>query len=154
MSTKNQLEQQVVLAARDYGISTVLFRHTVGARLGVNVTDMECLALLFFKRLATPTELSRYTGLSSGATTAMLNRLERAKLIERRPNPKDGRGSLITVNPASVSTVGPLFAGVRAAQDELLAGYSREQLDLIADFLTRYAKVWEDARPSLAKKPS
>src|SRR6185312_194532 len=97
-SAKQSLEQQVLLAAREYGVSTTLFRNAVGARLGVNVTDMECLALLFFKGIATPTELSKHTSLSSGATTAMLDRLERAGMILRRPNPDDRRGSLIEVN--------------------------------------------------------
>ena len=71
----------------------VLFRNMVSERLGVNVTDMECLGLLYNKDLATPSELARYTGLGSGATTAMLDRLEKSGLIERRPNPDDRRGT-------------------------------------------------------------
>src|SRR4051812_22284886 len=110
---KKELEQQVIMGAREYGISTVLFRNAVGNKLGVNVTDMECLALLFFKGIATPTELAKYTGLSSGATTAMLDRLEKARLIKRRPNPNDRRGILIAVEKSSVKTVGPMFAGTR-----------------------------------------
>src|SRR5512142_2007262 len=97
---RNELIRQVNQAAREYGISTVLFRHAVGERLGVNVTDMECLALIFFKGLATPSELARYTGLTSGATTAMLDRLERARLVERRPNPSDRRGIWIVLTDA------------------------------------------------------
>ena len=53
--TKADLKKRVNLAARQYGISSVLFRHLVGERLGVNVTDMECLGLLFHKGLASPT---------------------------------------------------------------------------------------------------
>jgi len=141
--------QAVIRATREYGISTTLFRNSVGARLGVNVTDMECLALLFFQGIATPTELARYTGLSSGATTAMLDRLERAQLLTRRPNPKDRRGSLIEVNPAAEQLVGPLFAQVRTAQNELLAAYSETELALVADFLTRLGTVWEHGRQHL-----
>ncbi len=99
-STKADLMKQVILAAREYGINTVLFRNLVGERLGVNVTDMECLGLVFNKGLASPSELARYTGLSSGATTAMLDRLENSGLIERRPNPDDRRGTIITLAKA------------------------------------------------------
>jgi DNA-binding MarR family transcriptional regulator len=95
--TKKDLEKQVILGAREYGISSVLFRNAIGSKLGVNVTDMECLGLLFFKGIATPTELSRYTGLTSGSTTAMLDRLGKAGLIERKPNPNDRRGTLIVI---------------------------------------------------------
>jgi DNA-binding MarR family transcriptional regulator len=147
--SKAELEQAVKMAAREYGISTTLFRNAVGSQLGVNATDMECLAVLFFKGIATPTELSKYTGLTSGATTAMLDRLERAGLIARQPNPNDRRGVLITVNKSSQLSVGPLFAGTRQAQDELVSGYSIEQLQLIADFLTSLTAVWETSRQKL-----
>ncbi|HSX17660.1 MAG TPA: MarR family transcriptional regulator [Patescibacteria group bacterium] len=148
--TKKDLEQQVILTAREYGINTVLYRHAVGAMLGVNVTDMECLGALFFKGLATPTELSLYTGLSSGATTAMLDRLEKSGLIERRPNPKDRRGSVITVAKDAKTKVGPLFMPVRIAQDALVASYSREELELIAGFLQQASAIWETERKKLS----
>jgi DNA-binding MarR family transcriptional regulator len=148
-SRKEELERQVIMGAREYGISTVLFRNAVGNKLGVNVTDMECLALLFFKGISTPTELSNYTGLSSGATTAMLDRLEKAKLIRRRPNPNDRRGTLITVEKKSVKTVGPLFAATRQAQDRLLAGYCEADLAVIADFFEHYTAIWERGREKL-----
>ena len=149
--TKKDLEQQVIMGAREYGISTTLFRNAVGDRLGVNVTDMECLALLFFKGIATPTELSKYTGLSSGATTAMLDRLEKAQLIQRRPNPHDRRGTLISVNKNSIQTVGPMFAATRQAQNELVAGYSEQELAVIADFFAKFTAVWEQGREKLIK---
>ena len=146
---KSELERQVILAAREYGISTTLFRNAVGQKIGVSVTDMECLALLFFKGIATPGELARYTGLSSGATTAMLDRLEKAKLIKRQPNPNDRRGSLITVLKSSVQTVGPLFATTREAQNALVARYTKQELALIAGFLQHFTEVWEEGRKEL-----
>ena len=63
--TKQDLKERVIMGAREYGIHMVLFRNMVGERLGVNVTDMECLGLLYNKGLATPFEFTRYTGLSS-----------------------------------------------------------------------------------------
>jgi len=138
------------MGARQYGISTTLFRNAVGDKLGVNVTDMECLALLFFKGIATPTELSRYTGLSSGATTAMLDRLEKARLIKRQPNPNDRRGTLIMVEKSSVKTVGPMFADARKAQNELVASYSEKELEIIADFFMKFTAIWEQERDKLS----
>jgi|GEM_PF-332542 len=151
-SHKQQLEQQAILAARSYGTSTTLFRSAVGLRLGVNVTDMECLALLFFKRTATPTELSTHTGLTSGATTAMLDRLQRAGLILRRANPNDHRGSLVMVSPAAQPVIAPLFTAVRDAQLELLATYSEDDLALVVDFLHSLSGVWERGRQALPQR--
>src|SRR5512147_3196898 len=109
---KADLMKQVAMGAREYGISMVLYRHAVGEKLGVNVTDMECLGLIFLKGLATPSELGRYAGLSSGATTAMLDRLEKTGIIERRPNPNDRRSSHIVIVQETAAKIGPLFASV------------------------------------------
>jgi DNA-binding MarR family transcriptional regulator len=132
------LEKRVFAAARDNGISAVLFRNAVARKLGVNTTDSECLSLLAIKGVATPKELSSYTGLASGSMTAMLDRLEKAQFIRRRPNPKDRRGVLIEISEKWVEAAEPLVAGVQRAHIELIASYSDEELETIADFLTRF----------------
>ena len=150
--TKTDLKKRVIRAAREYGISTVLFRNMVGEQLGVNVTDMECLGLLFHKGLAAPSELSRHTGLSSGATTAMLDRLERSGLIERQPNPEDRRGTIIVLAKAGTEKVAPWFTSVRGAQNELISNYSEKELQLILDFFEKSALMWEEERKKLGQK--
>ena len=146
---KNELVKSVNMGAREYGISTVLFRHVVGERLGVNVTDMECLALIFFKGLATPSELARYTGLTSGATTAMLDRLERARLVERRPNPRDRRGTLIALTNERTADMDALFASARQAIQKLNASYTERELETIAGYFARLVAAWESQRAAL-----
>src|SRR5215208_3290224 len=151
-SRKKDLVKQVNRGAREYGISTVLFRHVVGEMLGVNVTDMECLALIFFKGLATPSELARYTGLTSGATTTMLDRLERAHLIERKPNPEDRRGTLIVLTDERTEEIGALFSSGREAIDKLTSSYSEGELETIADYLSKLVTVWEKEREKLVER--
>ena len=82
--TKTDLKKRALMAVRDYGVNLTQFRNSMSERAGLNVSDMECLRLLFQKGIATPSELARHTGLTSGATTAMLDRLEKAGFIERR----------------------------------------------------------------------
>jgi DNA-binding MarR family transcriptional regulator len=149
---KKDLVKQVSMGAREYGISTVLFRHAVGEILGVNVTDMECLALIFFKGLATPSELARYTGLTSGATTVMLDRLEKARLIERQPNSQDRRGTLIVLTNERIEEVGAMFASAREAVDRLTSSYSESELESIADYFRRLVIVWEEEREKLRQR--
>jgi len=146
---KNDLVKQVNWGASEYGISTVLFRHAVGEILGVNVTDMACLALIFSKGLATPSELARYTGLTSGATTAMLDRLEKAHLIERRRNPQDRRGTLIVLTNERTQEIGAMFASGREAINRLTSSYSESELETIADYFRRLVIVWEEEREKL-----
>ncbi len=148
-SHKEDMVKQVILKARDYALSTVLFRNVVGETLGINVTDMECLGLLFHKGIATPTELSKHTGLSSGATTAMLDRLEKSGLIERRPNPQDRRSTLIAIVKEAAEKAAPLFASVRKAQDELVSSYTEKELELLSDFFVKSVTMWEEERKKI-----
>jgi DNA-binding MarR family transcriptional regulator len=140
VNSKKDLVKQVMMAARDNGIGSVLFRNAVGRRLNLNVTDAACLSLLSIKGISTPSELARYTGLTTWAATAMLDRLEKAGFIRRKPNPKDRRGVLIEMNERYTETVGPFVAGIQKAQTALIASYSDRELETIADFLTRFTK--------------
>jgi DNA-binding MarR family transcriptional regulator len=150
-TTKTDLMIRTNIAARDYGIQMTLYRNMIFAKLGVNVTDMECLGFLFNKHIATPSGLARYTGLSSGATTAMLDRLEKGGFIERRPNPDDRRGTLIVLAKTGAEKVAPWYAPVGKAQNELISNYSEKELRLIADFFEQYAKIWEQEREKLQR---
>ena len=146
--------QRVIGGAREFSFGTVMFHHEVAEILGVNVTDMECLALIVYRGVASPSELTRYTGLSSGATTAMLDRLERSRLIQRRPNPQDRRGTLIFLTDDATDSLGELFGPLREAAGRLLTSYGADELDLLADFFDRIAVVWSEEREKLRRIPA
>lgn len=138
MATREDLKKRVMMAARENGISTVLFRNAIGRKLGLNTTESDCLSLLATRGVSTPTELSRYAGLTSGSTTTMLDRLERAAFIKRLPNPNDRRGVLVEIDKKWSKTAAPLVAGVQKAHQELLNTYTDDELSTIADFLQRF----------------
>ena len=150
-TTKIELKKRALMAVRDYGVQLTQFRNAMSEWAGVNPTDMECLRLLFQKGIATPSELARHTGLTSGATTAMLDRLEKAGLIERRPNPDDRRGTLITPEKSSAEKVASWFESARKAQDELISSYSESELEIIADVFERFIKLWDLEREKFQK---
>ena len=148
-STKTDLKKRAMAAVRDYGVHLTLLQNAMGNRLGINITDMQCLRLLFLKGVATPSELARHTGLTSGATTAMLDRLEKAGMIERRPNPDDRRGTLIVPAKSGAEKVASWFESARKAQDELISSYSEKELEIISDAFERFTKVWEQESKKL-----
>jgi DNA-binding MarR family transcriptional regulator len=153
MSTlsKKELVRQGIIAVREYNFSNILFRHAIVEKLGVNITDWECLGLLLQKGVATPTELSKHTGLTSGATTAMLDRLERSGIIERRRNPEDRRGTLIVIVKEKAAELATLFTSAIEAQDQLLSSYSEKELEFLSDFISKLAKVLDQERRKMQK---
>jgi DNA-binding MarR family transcriptional regulator len=138
MTSRNDLENHVFAAARDQGISSVLFRNATSRKLGLSATESECLSFLIIQGVVTPTQLANYTGLTTGSITALLDRLEKARYITRTPNPNDRRGTLIKVDSHYMEVAGQLVAGIQQAHRKLLTTYSKTELEIIADFLTRF----------------
>jgi DNA-binding MarR family transcriptional regulator len=141
MDSKEDLKKQVFMAARDQGINNVLFRNAIARKLGLSVADNECMSFLTIKGgVATPTEIARYTGLTTGSTTAMLDRLEKAGFIARKPNPNDRRGVLVTVSHNWQDKAMPLVQDIQAAHRELIEAYSEAELKTIVSFLTGFTE--------------
>ncbi len=150
-SINTDLKKRALVAVREYGVHLTLLRNAMSEWAGLNATDMECLRMLFLKGVASPSELARHTGLTSGATTAMLDRLERAGLIERQPNPNDRRGTLIVPQASAGERMAAWFESARNAQDALMSSYSDSELEIIADVFERFAKLWDQERAKLQK---
>ena len=143
---------QVLRGAREFSIGTVLFHRAVGQVLGVNVTDMKCLDMMTMKGSTSPTELADFTGLSSGATTAMIDRLEKLGLIERHPHPKDRRSTILVLTKEAMRKLPTLFQSLASAMETLVSGYSERELTVLADFFSRSGRLWQEEREKLQKR--
>lgn len=111
------------------------YEDAVAERLGLNPSDLRVLDLVIAGPGLTPGRLVELTGLTSGAITGVLDRLESAGFVERRPDPHDRRS--VTVQPvaARVADVEAARAPLHGALDSMLAGYGPEERAVIARFL-------------------
>jgi DNA-binding MarR family transcriptional regulator len=148
----NPLVAEVIHGAGEFSIGTVLFHRAVGQILGVNVTDMKCLDMMTLQGSATPSQLAAHTGLSSGATTAMVDRLERAGLIERQPNPNDRRGTILVLTKQAMRKLPLLFAPLGTAMETLVSRYSQKELSVLNDFFARARLLWREERARLQRR--
>src|SRR6516225_5739262 len=136
---KQDLVKQVVRAERESNIGAVLFHQAVGEVLGVNVTDMKCLDIISLRGSASPSQLAALTGLTTGSTTAMIDRLERRRLIARQPNPRDRRGTTVVLTAHAMRKLPALFKSLSVAKEALAARYTEAELAIVADFFARAA---------------
>lgn len=130
-----------MLAMRRSSAAGVLHSQAVAKKVGINSTDLECLDLILTGGPATAGEIGRRTGLTSGAVTGLIDRLERQGLVERMPDPADRRKVLVRARDDAVQRIGVHFEPMAAAFFDFIAGYSDEQLDLFADFAERAADM-------------
>src|SRR5580698_4319814 len=88
------------LLGRDFIAAVVVFHDLVGRCLGVSATDRKCLDLLS-RGPVTAGELARFTGLTTGAVTGIIDRLVKAGYAERISDPEDRRRVLVARKPNS-----------------------------------------------------
>jgi DNA-binding MarR family transcriptional regulator len=149
---RRNLAMQVIRGGRECNIGAVLFHQAVGQVLGVNVTDMKCLDIITLRGAASPSQLAEHTGLSTGATTAMLDRLEKAKLIERRPHPTDRRATLVVLSKEAMRKLPAMFESLAEAMERLVSSYSEKELTVLVDFFTKVDVLWKEEREKLQRR--
>ena len=126
---------------RAYQTSNDNFDQAVADRLGMNRTDMRCVDLIDQAGGMTAGELARAAGLTTGAVTAVIDRLERAGIARRVADPADRRRVRIEVTPKLWELTGPLMAPFIAESQSILDDYGTEELERFAEFLRRVIDV-------------
>ena len=130
--------------------ATVMFHTTVAARQGLSATEEKALDLLERFGPLTAGELSKRSGLAPASVTGLIDRLERKGFARRIAHPSDRRSILVEVDADRVyAGMAPLFADWVGSLEELYAGYSDEQLELILHFLTEVARRQREATARL-----
>src|SRR5579883_1622975 len=93
------IEEIVMRLMRRHSTAVVLFHHAVAETLGLGPTDHKCLDLLRERGPMSGAELAAITGLTTGAITGVVTRLEKAGYLHRAPDLQDGRKQILS--PAS-----------------------------------------------------
>lgn len=153
MSKKISDQRSELLAAlgnefRQLSTATILFHGAIADRLGIHVTDHKCAEILLRTGPITAGELAQLTGLTTGAITGLIDRLERAGFVRRAKDPGDRRR--VVVEPVAERIerdIGPLFESVARAMADLCAQYSTQELVVVRDFLAQFTqRALEEAR--------
>jgi DNA-binding MarR family transcriptional regulator len=147
-----KLLEQLALAGRASSAATVMFHTAVAAKQGLSASEEKALDLLERSGPLTAGELARQSGLAPASVTGLINRLEAKGFVRRVQNPSDRRSVLVEVDTERVyAVVAPLFADWVGSLQELYAGYTDEQLEVILHFLTEAARRQREATGRLTE---
>jgi DNA-binding transcriptional regulator GbsR (MarR family) len=143
---RRHLESEFLLMVRRAGSVMQLLGATAADRLGINVTDLNCLNILALSGQRTAGELARATGLTTASITGVLDRLESAGFVRRERDPADRRRVVVRLEAVrGMRDVAPVFAPVVEAFREAAAEYSDEQLRMILEFQYRMEHIMREA---------
>ena len=139
---RRRLEEEFLLAMRRGGSVLQLLGQLAAERIGINVTDLNCLNIVAFGGPMTAGDLARATGLTTASITGVIDRLEDGGYVRRERDPGDRRRVMVTLNfgPA-LDRVGPVFGPLVLAWQQAAAGYSDEELRLLVGFQQRFVEI-------------
>ncbi|MEM9027068.1 MAG: MarR family transcriptional regulator [Pseudomonadota bacterium] len=113
-------------------------------RLGITRNDLRCLNLLEAGSIPAK-EVASALGLTSGSVTALLDRLERKGLIERKPHPTDRRGLLILATRKVYDQLAPIYRRMGEEVVALSKRYERAEAQAAARHIDDVAKACRKA---------
>ncbi|MEO5589170.1 MAG: MarR family transcriptional regulator [Gemmatimonadaceae bacterium] len=122
---------------RRHSTAAVLFHHAVAESLGLGPTDHKCLDILRERHAMTGTDLAGITGLTTGAITGVVSRLERAGYLTRENDPDDARKQILRPVPERVAIIAAVIAPLRSEVNALLDSFDASQVSAIAEFLSQ-----------------
>jgi DNA-binding MarR family transcriptional regulator len=114
-----------------------LFHHAVAERANMHPTDIETVDLLTVLGPMTAGQLARMTGLSSGATTRLIDRLAASGLVRRVPDPTDRRRVHIEPIAENLRPIGEMFGPMAQALGQAWASFTDEEIAVILRFVRR-----------------
>lgn len=150
---KRESIDSVLRSLRRVNLQGSFFGQTVALRFGLSESDIEALEVLIDTGAATAGRLSELMGLSTGAVTRVIDRLEQSGYVRRVPDPADRRRVIVEVVPDKVAAVQSTLSRVGKAGAEEIGKYTEAQLALIDDFLRRMADITREEATSIRDIP-
>jgi DNA-binding MarR family transcriptional regulator len=151
---RRRLNRAIKESLRDLGAQLSLLNHSVGARLDLKATDLECLDLITRYGPLSPSTLARRAGLHPATMTGILDRLERGGWIDRSRDPSDRRGVVVEAARGRGAEILRLYlveSGMNTAMDQICSEYGDKELELLAGFLRRTADASRTAAQRLTE---
>jgi DNA-binding transcriptional ArsR family regulator len=123
----------------EFSTAVVMFHEAIGQHLGLSAADHKALGIIGRSGSLSAGELADRTGLTAGAVTGLVDRLERRGLVDRLPDPADRRR--IVLSAVTSPDLTAIFAGLGSDVAEFSAGYSAADWEVIVDYLTNMIEV-------------
>jgi DNA-binding MarR family transcriptional regulator len=150
--TREKLIDAIMLEARTLHAVRDGVEEAAVELLGINRTDSRCLDILDREGRMTAGRLAEASGLTTGAITAVLDRLERAGYARRVRDKSDRRRVLVEVTAKTRRVGGEMFAELARTVAVELDRYSSDELEVILHFVRMDRKINEEQRARLVER--
>ncbi|TJZ77084.1 MarR family transcriptional regulator [Rhodococcus oryzae] len=132
-------------------LSSVVLHAQAGAKaVDLGATDLYALNILELNGAMTPGELGARTGLTTGPTTRLIDRLEQAGYVRRAADPGDRRKVIVEPidSPADLDKV---LTPARRRIGDIIASYTPQQRELLFDYFARASEAFQQSVDEIAE---
>ena len=139
ISKKNRedtVDDLVYLSGRELSAMLLMYLQAIADRLGLNLTDMRCLNFIYrTEKTISAGDLVEITGLTTGAITGVIDRLEEAGFIKRDRDAGDRRLVIIKPVPEMKNKVRGIFESINRRRRRMIGAMNDHELAIIKNFL-------------------
>jgi DNA-binding MarR family transcriptional regulator len=141
----NEMSEELVAALtaanRRYQQATDALDQAASELLGINRTDARCMDVVLQRGRVTAGELAQAAGLSPGAATTAIDRLERAGYARRVRDPDDRRRVIVEPTEKTVKLAEEVYGPLRDSGVVLMQRFSERELRRITEFFEGAADI-------------
>jgi DNA-binding MarR family transcriptional regulator len=139
MNKREEIIQAIIEKRKEMSTETIMFHQSVADVLGLHITDHKCLDLIRQYGAMPAGRIAELTGLTTGAVTGIIDRLEKAGYVRRANDPKDRRRTIVEPvrNKKWERKIEAIFIPFHEGMHKLLSSYSDGELAFLLDVLTK-----------------
>ncbi|MEY8758925.1 MarR family winged helix-turn-helix transcriptional regulator [Chryseobacterium tongliaoense] len=150
--TENKI-QQFRTASRQYSDASIFMHEAIARKAGLSGADHKYLGLILQHESITAGEISKLTGLTTGAVTGLIDRLEKKELLKRQFIKEDRRKVIIIPNVEnSMKLLKPFFDELQEKTLELISTFSEKELVAIERYFVEATAIMKETSDNLNKK--
>jgi DNA-binding MarR family transcriptional regulator len=137
--SREETIRTIVDRFREMSTETIMFHQAVADELGLYITDHKCMDIIHRFGGMPAGRLGEMTGLTTGAITGMIDRLEKAGYVRRANDPKDRRKTIVEPirNKKLERQIEMIFTPLHERMHKFLSSYSEGELTFLLDAITK-----------------
>ncbi len=149
----NVIIEKFRTASRQYSDASILMHEAIARKAGLSGTDHKYLGLILQHNELTAGDIARLTGLTTGAVTGLIDRLEKKELLKRQFTKDDRRKVIIIPNAEnSMKLLQPIFSELQQKTADLLTSFSEKEIQSIERYFTEATAIMKETTNNLNNK--
>lgn len=133
----------LMMSTRRLTRSSLMLQHAIAEKMGLNVTDAECIDFLMEMGPSTAGDLAKATRLTTGAITSVIDRLEKAGFVKRESDPGDRRKVIIKFLPKKHAGAKKFYGAMATDVFQLFSGYNESKLKSMLQHTNSLAAIMQ-----------